>query len=204
MDKQFVTAGQGLLKVFFGACLSAAYVLLSTTGLQLGLIPLRLLSSGIVLVSLALTLIGLSTSAAVYPGYRSAMWCVAISGMASALTGILNGGVIYNILSMGSIVVSLLVVFLICKATASLLLEKGEEHRADRAAITWKVYVGCMLASLGCEAAADLIHNFVVSMALMGVFLALRLLAEGIYLVFLYKSQRVLQVRRQGTTQAEA
>ena len=42
MEKQFSAAGQGLIKIFFGVCLSAAYVLLNTTGLVLGL-PLYVL-----------------------------------------------------------------------------------------------------------------------------------------------------------------
>ena len=29
MEKQFSAAGQGLIKIFFGVCLSAAYVLLN-------------------------------------------------------------------------------------------------------------------------------------------------------------------------------
>ena len=41
MEKQFSAVGQGMMKVFFGVCLSVAYVLLNTTGLVLGLMPLR-------------------------------------------------------------------------------------------------------------------------------------------------------------------
>ena len=66
MEKQFSAAGQGLMKVFFGVCLSAAYVLLNTMGLVLVLMPLRLLSAIICLAVFFLVFVGLKQIALAY------------------------------------------------------------------------------------------------------------------------------------------
>ena len=62
MEKQFSAAGQGLMRIFFGVCLSAAYVLLNTTGLLLGLMPLRVLSAITCLAVFFLVFVGLTAA----------------------------------------------------------------------------------------------------------------------------------------------
>ena len=73
MEKQFSAAGQELIKIFFGVCLSAAYALLNTTGLVLGLMPLRVLSAIICLAAFFMVFVGLTASSIAESGYRRAI-----------------------------------------------------------------------------------------------------------------------------------
>lgn len=193
MGRQFVTAGQGLLKVFFGQSLSIAATALSAAALVLQVSALLYLSAGVSLASFALVIIGLTGASIAHQGYRGAIGCVAVNVGVSLLTNLSWLAPFYSILSLLDLLVGLCIAYLVCKTTASLLAEKGDEACAKRGALAWKAYTVCIAVSAVCRMAAGGFHGSVWAAVLSGAALLLVVLAQCLYLWYLFVGQRALQ-----------
>lgn len=197
MGKQFSAAGQGLMKVFFGVCLSAAYVLLNTTGLILGLMPLRVLSAVICLAVFFLVFVGLTASSVAESGYRRAIWCArgsAVAGLLAAL--IVDNPALILALAVLRQLMELAGIFIVCRLSSRLMAERAGDHGFHRGELTWRLCVLWGAAGMVCGGAAFALRlGGRLMLAVAGAYLVLQLLERLIFMGFLYRSRGVLQSR---------
>lgn len=193
MGRQFVTAGQGLLKVFFGQALSIASAALSGAALVLQVPALLYLSVVVSLAGFVLVLIGLSGASIAHMGYRAAFGCVVANAAVSLLADISWLAAFHGLLSLLDLALGLCTAYLVCKTTADLLVEKGDDRRARRAAMVWKTYALCTALSAAAQIAAGLFYGDIWAAVLAGGALALILSVQCLYLWFLFTGQRALQ-----------
>lgn len=193
MGRQFVTAGQGLLKVFFGQALSIASLVLSAAAVLFQLTALLYLSAVVSLAGFAMMLIGLAGASIAHPGYRSACGCVAVNVLVSLLSNLAFMASFYNILSLLGLVIGLCTAFLVCKTTAALLVEKGDGTRAERGALVWKTYTVCVVVSSVLQLVAGGFYGNLWALVFSGGALVLVAFAQCLYLWFLFSGQRALQ-----------
>lgn len=196
MGGQFVTAGQGLFKIFCGELLaSVAAVALGAFAQRLGIAVLLYLAAAVSIAGFLLVLAGLEGAAVAHTGFRSALWYVGANVLISIplRLDLLPG--LRTVLTVASLAAGLLTVFLICKSASALLTEKGREEQAGQGANAWKGYFVCIAASTGCSLAAAFLYGAPAGVALSLLYLLLQAAAECVYLVFLYRAQRALRRR---------
>ena len=194
MEKQFSAAGQGLIKIFFGVCLSAAYVLLNTTGLVLGLMPLRVLSAIICLAAFFMVFVGLTASSIAESGYRRAIWCArlgAVAGLLAAL--IVDNSILIFALAVLRQLMELTGLVLICRLSSRLMEERNGDVDSSRGEMTWRACVLCGVGSILCACGAMFLTGNKMLLAPITVYLVLQLLGRLIFMVFLYRCQGALQ-----------
>lgn len=196
MEKQFSAAGQGLMKVFFGVCLSAAYVLLNTMGLVLVLMPLRVLSAIICLAVFFLVFVGLTASSVAESGYRRAIWCARISAVVGLLAALsVDNPILILSLAVVRQLLELAGIFVVCRLSGRLMAERdGATDR--RGELTWRLCVLCGACGIFCGVSIFILHmSGRMMLAVVAVYLALQLLVRLIFMVFLYRSRGVLTAR---------
>ena len=194
MEKQFTAAGQGLMKLFFGTCLSGAYVLLDTPGLLLGLMPQRILSAVLCQASYFLAFVGLTASAVADSGYRRAIWCARVSTVAGLLAALLvNRPVLIFALAAVRQCADLAGMAVVCRISGQLLDERGAESRAGYGKLVWWL---CALSSVGivlCGGAVCTVLNSKAMLAAAVTYLVMQIAQRVIYMVNLYRSHSALQ-----------
>ncbi|WP_294548331.1 hypothetical protein [uncultured Pseudoflavonifractor sp.] len=197
MEKQFSAVGQGLMKVFFGVCLSAAYVLLNTTGLVLGLMPLRVLSAIMCLAVFFMVFVGLSASSIVESGYWRAIWCArgsAVVGLLAAL--IMDNALLILLLAVVRQLMEIAGIAVVCRLSSRLMAERDGERDAGRGKWTWRLCTLCGCGGILCAGVIFYIRNTKMMPALVLAYLVLQLLNRLIFMVFLYRSRGVLKEQR--------
>lgn len=194
MEKQFSAAGQGLMRIFFGVCLSAAYVLLNTTGLLLGLMPLRVLSAITCLAVFFLVFVGLTAASVADSGYRRAIWFSrlgAVVGLLAAL--IVDNSMLIFALAVLRQLMELTGLVLICRLSSRLMEERDGDVDSSRGEMTWRLCVLCGVSSTLCACGAMFLADNKMLLAPITVHLVLQLAGRLVFMVFLYRSQGALQ-----------
>ena len=194
MEKQFSAAGQGLIKIFFGVCLSAAYVLLNTTGLVLGLMPLRVLSAIICLAAFFMVFVGLTASSIAESGYRRAIWCARLGAAAGLLAALLvDNSILIFALAVFRQLMELGGIMIVCRLSSRLMEERNGDVDSSRGEMTWRACVLCGVGSILCACGAMCLADNKMLLAPITVYLVLQLAGRLIFMVFLYRSQGALQ-----------
>ena len=183
MNDDFKTAGSGLRTVFIGELVSIAAIFLVWIPF-LGIIAA--LAGGIIV------LVGLNSAGPAHPGFKNAFYmavAVVILNVVSAFTG---AGFLTGLLNVAVPIVSFLETYFICVASGELLLAKGDDSQADRAALIWKLYAACMLVGIVCTLVAWIpVLNLLAGVV--NVVVAIVELVAGILLfIFLYKASQSL------------
>ncbi len=194
MEKQFSAAGQGLIKIFFGVCLSAAYVLLNTTGLVLGLMPLRVLSAITCLAVFFLVFVGLTAASVADSGYRRAIWFSrlgAVVGLLAAL--IVDNSMLIFALAVFRQLMELAGIMIVCRLSNGLVAERDGEADSGRGELSWRLCILCGVGGIISGCAALFFANSKMLLASVAVYLVLQLLGRLIFMVFLYRCQGALQ-----------
>ena len=184
------------MKVFFGVCLSAAYVLLNTTGLVLGLMPLRVLSAIICLAVFFMVFVGLTASSIAESGYRRAIWCArgsAVVGLLAAL--IVDNAILVFALAVLRQLMEMAGIVVVCRLSSRLMAERDGERDKGRGEWTWRLCTLCGCGGILCAGATFYVHNTKMMLAVVLVYLVLQLLNRLIFMVFLYRSRGVLKGR---------
>lgn len=196
MVRQFSAVGQGLMKVFFGACLSAAYVLLNTTGLLLGLMPLRILSAVVCLAGFFLAYVGLTAAAVAESGYRRAIWCERLSAVAGLLAALLmDNPLLILALALFRQCMDLIGIVVVCRVSGQLMTEQHGESYDGRGALTWKLSLLCGVGAGVCGCVSVIFLNEKLLLAAVTFYLILQILERLVYMIFLYRSHNVFQSR---------
>ena len=144
MEKQFSAVGQGMMKVFFGVCLSVAYVLLNTTGLVLGLMPLRVLSAIMCLAVFFMVFVGLTASSIAESGYCRAIWCArgsAVAGLLAAL--IVDNEILIFTLAVLRQLLEIAGIVIVCRLSSRLMAERDGGRDTGRGNWTWRLCTLC-------------------------------------------------------------
>lgn len=176
-------AGKGLQYVFWGVIASLAGTLLSFVPL----VGLVLLLAGI-----ACEIYGYITAAKSDTGYMNAVFCLGGNLVAEFLKGILGTGVLASLFGVISSILSLAAVYFMCQTTGR-LLEASHPELAIRAAMLWKLYLACAVVSVVC-AVLGVIPLIGILAGVLGWVVALAMLvADVLYLIFLYQAQNALR-----------
>lgn len=175
MHEQYRLAGKGLFLVFVGQILNI-FALIPIVGAILSV------------VGLVLTLVGLHSAGQYHPGYKTA-FTVSIVSLVISVINIFAVG----LLGIVTAILSLVIVYYICTATAELLSSKGDGMLAEKGLKIWKMYKNCTIVTVVC-----LILAFVpilgIIAAIVAFIAAIVLIVAGIlYIIFLYKAQASLQ-----------
>ena len=179
MYENYPVVGQGLKKLFFAEILSVVASLLSSSGL---------LSMVAGLAGLTLSLLALNTLAPLHPNYKNALGYTIATIIIRVLDAFLSKyDYIRGILSVVSAVLSLLIVYAICTATAYFLAEKGETALASKADV-WKLYAVLSVIFVVCI--LFLFIPILNVLAIISVVLAavVMIVAGILYMVFLYQA----------------
>lgn len=176
-------AGKGLQYVFWGVIAILAGTLLSVVPL----VGLVLLIGGI-----GCEIYGYVTAAKSDTGYMNAAFCLGGNLVAVLLRGIVGEGLLSSLLSIVSSVLSLAVVYFMCQTTGR-LLEADHPELAVRAAMLWKFYLACMVVSVVCSVLGVIPLIGILAGVLGWVVALATLVAEVLYLIFLYQAQKALR-----------
>ena len=196
MEKQFSAVGQGMMKVFFGVCLSVAYVLLNTTGLVLGLMPLRVLSAIMCLAVFFMVFVGLTASSIAESGYCRAIWCArgsAVAGLLAAL--IVDNEILIFTLAVLRQLLEIAGIVIVCRLSSRLMAERDGGRDTGRGNWTWRLCTLCGCGGIFCAGVVFYVRSTKAMMAVVLVYLTLQLLNRLIFMVFLYRSRSVLKER---------
>lgn len=177
-----------------GELLAAAAAVLTTVFQLLQSQPLLYVGSLVSMAGFVLLLLGLSGASLAHPGYRSAsrwVWINVAIGLVMSLPVLPASAV--STVGVLNVAVMLMTVFYVCKTTAALHMERGEQALAERGALAWKLYAGSVAASLIINVAAGFFALTLAAVVLSGLALFLRLAAEVAYLLFLWASQKNLR-----------
>ncbi|BDF71507.1 hypothetical protein CE91St41_12660 [Oscillospiraceae bacterium] len=193
-DERFAIAGGGLKLMFIGTIV-ALFSFVPVIG------GLAAIVGGII------ALVGLVKTMNAAPGYKRAVIMLVLSIVAAVLmavmAGVAAGGAILGsggaaagglvgtlVLSLAVSVFGFLQVYFVCGATSGLLREIGEDQEASRGDLVWKLNAVCYIiaiviaivsvASAGLGGALNVVRTIV------------SLVANVIYIIFLYKSQQIM------------
>lgn len=176
-------AGKGLQYVFWG-------VIAILAGTVLAFVPLV----GLVLLvaGMVCEIYGYLTAAKSDTGYMNAVFCLGGNVVVTILGGIVGPGLLGSLLDVVSGILSLAVVYFMCQTTGR-LLEEGYPDLAFRAAMLWKLYLACTVVGVVC-AVLGVIPLIGFLAGILGWVVSLvKLVAEVLYLIFLYQAQKALQ-----------
>lgn len=193
-DQRYAIAGGGLKLMFIGEIV-ALFAIIPVIG------SIAALAGGII------ALVGLVKTRTADPLYGKAVIMLVLGIVAAVLAAILTsvamGGAIMSstgvtagglggvmVVSILSSIFSFLQVYFVCNATSGLLRGIGEDYEASRGDLVWKLNAICYIASIIITIVT------VVSVTLAGVLSMVSsivgLIASVIYLIFLYKSQKIM------------
>jgi hypothetical protein len=181
--KTYPNAAQGLKLLFIGE-------IVAIVGAILSLVPV--LGPILIVVSEVLMLLGLYKASTDDEGYRTAF----IISVANLIVGVINifvSGVFSSILTIGSTILGLMVVYYVITTTGNLGHSLGNEELASKGKTVWILYLICAIASV----VITLISLIPLLGTLVGGVLAVivaivQIVAYILYLIFLYKSSTAL------------
>ncbi len=176
-------AGHGLYMVFWGT-------IVGIVGGVLSVIPL--IGALVAVAGVVMELYGLYLMAQAADSYRTAFYCAIINLAVSAVSVFVNG----TLISIVGDLVNLLLLYCVCTTTAGILEGLGgAEARAaaERGLLVWKINLACVIISV--------VSSVLIYVPVLGVLagiaavimLVVSLVGGILYLIFLYKSQAILQ-----------
>lgn len=177
-------AGEGLRYVFWGVIAILVGTVVAIIIPLVGLI--------VMLVGMGCEVYGYLTAAKSDTGYMNAVFCVAGGIVVSLLNGVAGEGVFGSLLSILSSILGLAVVYFMCQTTGK-LLSPGRPDLAVRADSLWKLYLGCTVVQVIC-AVLSIIPLIGLLAGVLSVLTGIvQLVAEVLYMIFLYKAQKALR-----------
>lgn len=193
-DERFIIAGNGLKLMFIGTILG-----------MLSFIPA--LGGILAIAGWVISLVGLAKTTGAAPGYKTAMIMLVIQIVISIIAGVMAaaalGGVFLGsgavavggfagvtLLSVGSQILAFLQTYFVCTATSGLLREIGEESVAVKGDMVWKLNALCYLVAIVVLILAGLVASLAAGLDVVNVIVSL--VADVLFVVFLYQSQRVM------------
>jgi len=186
MNSEYVTAGNGLKKMFIGeivALISALVAFIPVLGL-LGIVG--------TIVGAVIILVGLNATCPAHDNYKNALYMVIAGIVLNILSGFLGAGIFKSLVVIVSSIVAFLQTYFICTASGELLAAKGDGYQADRAVLIWKLYALCTVVSIVCTLVAGIpVIEFLAGVA--GIIAGIvEVVAMVLYVIFLYKASESL------------
>lgn len=179
MNQSHATAGQGLMLIFLGQIVTL-----------FSFIPV--LGGFAALAGLIISVIGFYTLSQVNEGYKNAFYLTIVNLVISVLKVIFRTGILNTMFSLISSIIGLIIVYLVCTTTAELL--KGEDDGlVDRAGLIWKLYAICTCVSIVCSLLMYIPFINILAALFTFVIAIVQIVAAILYLIFLWKSQKVLK-----------
>lgn len=177
-------AGQGLMFVFTGQIVAL-----------FSFIPF--LGFAALIIGAVISLYGLYTLSKATIDYKNAFTLTLVGMVIGILANFFSGGFMGGVLSILKNIVSFLVVYYVCTSTGHLLsgMNMAQAYtQAERARTIWMLYAVCMAISIACGL-LSYIPIINIMAALVSVVTAIvQLVASILYLIFLYNSQKLLQL----------
>lgn len=176
----YEAAGKGLMYLFWAQIISL-----------FSWIPF--LGSWISLAACILTIYAFYTMSQSTSGYKNAFVLTIAQLIVSAITlFIFKEGVLNSIFAMVLTVINFLVVYFVCNSTGELLY--GVDNAlAQRAATLWKIYLICTAVSIVCSLLSVIPIINILAGLVKGVIIIVQFVAAILYMIFLWRSQKVLQ-----------
>lgn len=176
-------AGKGLQFVVWG-------VIAALAGRILAFVPL--VGLALAVAGLVCQIYGYNIAAKSDPGYRSAVFCLIAGVVTLFLNRFIKFGTLANLFGVISNIFSLATVYFMCHTTGR-LLESDHPELAFRSVMLWKLYLACTLVGVVCALIA-LIPLIGILGGLLGWVVSLvMVVADVLYLIFLYQAQKALQ-----------
>jgi hypothetical protein len=181
--KTYPNAAQGLKLLFIGE-------IVAIIGAILSLVPV--LGPILMVASEVLILLGLYKAGADDQGYHTAF----IISIANLVVGILNifvSGVFSSILTIGSTILSLMVVYYVVTTTGNLGHSIGNEELEAKGKTVWTLYLICAIASVVITLISLIPLLGPLAGGVLGVIVAIiQIIAYILYLIFLSKASQAL------------
>lgn len=145
------------------------------------------------LVGYAIMVYGLYLLMNQHPDYKNAFIIEIAAMVVSILEAIFSENAFGTFLNFVTIVLSFLLVFFICRGTAAMLDGISTELVA-RAQLIWKAYLVCTAVLLVAAVLLMIPILNLLGVVLAFIFVIVQLIAGIFFLIFIYKSYKVLQV----------
>lgn len=175
--------GQGLRVVFWGEVIGIA-------GSVLAWIPL--IGGLLAMAGVVMELYGLYRMSRAVDSYRTAFYCGLVSLVVSAFSVFVNG----TLVVIGNNLINLLLLYCVCTTTAGILEGLGgvaANEEAHRGMQVWKINLVCTVVGIGCMLLAYIPVLNMLAALVSVIMLVVSLVGGILYLIFLYKSQAILQ-----------
>ena len=184
METVYNIAGRGLKRMAIGqivALVSIVVLLIPVFGIT-GLIAMAV--GGI------MSIVGLWGAREAHEGYKRAFVMLIAGGVLSILGTMAGDGGVGTLFDVLDSVAGMLQTYFVCTATSGLLREIGEEQEASRGDLVWKLNALCYIIAI--VIAIVSVVSAGVGGALNVVRTIVSLVANVIYIIFLYKSQQIM------------
>lgn len=160
--------------------------IVSIAAVFLGFIPVV----GIIisLAPLAITIYALYLAGAAHPNYRTAMLMTAANFVAT----LLGSFFLATLFSIVSTALNFLVVYFICNTTAEFCNGAGATDLAQRGTTIWKMYFVCSAVTIVCRVLLLIPILNIIAALIMAIVAIVTLVALVNYIIFLWKSHKVL------------
>ena len=181
--RQYPNAAEGLRLMFIGQ-------IVVIVGRLLSWVPL--VGPLIVAAGTVAGLLGIYKAGADDENYRSALVFQAVNLVVGVISGFLEGGFLYSLLSIVSAVLGLLVVYAVCNTTSNLLHSVGNEPLAERGQTVIKLYMACTAVSVVCQVLGIVPILNIIAGLVAAVAALVQVVGYVMYLVFLSGSSKAL------------
>lgn len=182
MDTRHI-AGRGLFYLFLGQIIAVVATVL---------IAVPVIAAILAIVALVCSVGGLHTLSKAGDGYHTAFVMQVTLLVLGLISAFFDEGILAFLLSLADDILSIGVVYMVCTTTSS-LLHGVDERVSNLGVICWKVYVGCTAAKLVLSLLLLIPVIQVFAMIFLVISLIVAVIAAILYMVFLYRSQDVLQ-----------
>ena len=186
--RELWNVGKGLYFLFLSSVLAIiAWVIL--------LIPVLGVIVGLVLsiVVLVMNLYGLHLMSQSVSEYQTAFYCTIVA----LVVDLINAFIGFSLLDIVSSVLNLVVIYVVCHVTAGLLDGMAGNWDAKEVARqgiqVWKINLGCTIVTVVCALLLFIPIVNVLSVVALLVTAVVSLIGGVLYLIFLWKSQQILQ-----------
>lgn len=186
--RELWSVGKGLYFLFLSSILGIIAGLIM-------IIPLLGVLVGLVLsvVVLVMNLYGLHMMSQSVSDYQPALYCTIIALVVDVVNGFLGS----NLLNIVSTILNLVVIYVVCNVTAGLLDGLAGNWDASEVARqgieVWKINLGCTVVTVVCTLLLFVPVINVFSVVVLLVTAVVSLVGSILYLIFLWKSQKILQ-----------
>ena len=178
------TAGRGLMFVFTGQIVAL-----------FSFIPFLGLAA--LIIGAVISLYGLYTLSQATIDYKNAFTLTLVGMVIGILANFFTGGFMSGVLSILKNIISFLVVYYVCTSTGQLLsgMSMAQAYtQAERARTIWMLYVVCMAISIVCGLLSYIPIINIMAALVSVVTAVVQLVASILYLIFLWNSQKLLQL----------